>query len=466
MPPSRSPRRVERAPASVRGYNGVSAPSVAARSTRNPFGEDAMSRSLSRWQAVALGAAVALALTLGLGGLFAVRDRAGWGRPAFHVHAGLPDVAGVTVGSRVRVQGIDAGEVEAILPPARPGEPVTLRLRIAEPYHHLVGADARVQVVSESLLAGKIVRVVPGAPDARPVADGGTLTALVRPDAIDGIAEAAAKLNQLLGEVDGAMKEFRKGDGTHKSITQDLAESTAKLNRVLTKTEATLDTVARGEGTLGKLIKDEALYNDLTSTLGQVKTALADVQSGRGTLGKLVKNNEVYAEALSSLQDVRRMVSSVKQNADAIKALPVVRSYVVDPQKELVRPDCKRLRRWFDAKDLFEPGKAVLTERGRKALDAAAGWLNEIRVDGAEIVVASFAAPSAHPDYVQTLTQKQAEVAVEYLRGQHAVHRTGWWWWSTRSVRAIGCGTNPSPVPETEPLPSSRVELVVFIPQP
>lgn len=425
-----------------------------------------MSRSLSRWQAVTLGAAVTLALSLGLGGLFVVHDRSGWGRAAFHVHVGLPDVDGAKVGSRVRVQGIDAGEIEAILPPTRPGAPVTLRLRIAEQYHHLVGADARVQIVSESLLAGKVVRVLPGAPDAPPVADGGALTADVQPDVLDGIAAAAAKLNRLLGEVDGALKEFRATDGSRKSIPQELAESTAKLNRVLTKAEAALDAVERGEGTLGKLVKDEALYNDLSGTLGQVKAALADVQSGQGTLGKLVKNNEVYAEALSSLQDVRRMVSSVKQNADAIKALPVVRSYVVDPQKELVRPDCQRLRRWFATKDLFVPGKAVLSEQGRKTLDAAAGWLNEIRADGSEVVVASFAAPTPHADFAQTLTQRQAEVAADYLRGQHAVHRTGWWWWSTRPVRAIGCGTNPSPVPETQPLPSARVELVVFIPQP
>ena len=50
---------------------------------------------------------------------------------------------------------------------------------------------------------------------------------------------------------------------------------------------------------------------------------------GEGTLGKLVKNNDVYAETLSSLQDVRKMVNSVKQNSDAIKTMPIIRSYVV-----------------------------------------------------------------------------------------------------------------------------------------
>src|SRR5579864_1298582 len=109
-----------------------------------------MSRQLSRLQAAVLGCAVAGALVLGGGTLFTVGERSGWGSDSFRVVAGFPDVGGVEVGCRVRIQGIDAGEVEAIVPPAVPGEDVKLRLRIAAKYRHLVGADARVQIVSEN----------------------------------------------------------------------------------------------------------------------------------------------------------------------------------------------------------------------------------------------------------------------------------------------------------------------------
>ena len=76
-----------------------------------------------------------------------------------------------------------------------------------------------------------------------------------------------------------------------------------------------------------------------------------------------------------SLQEMKRLVTSVKQNSDAIKALPVVRSYVVDPNKELIRPDRKRLRQWLPENKLFQPGRAVLTDAGRKQLDTeTAEW--------------------------------------------------------------------------------------------
>ena len=417
-----------------------------------------MSRNLSRTQASLLGLLVIVTLALGGSALLILNERSGWGGGSIRVLVGFPDINGVEVGTRVRIQGMDAGEIEAILPPDDPGQPVKLRLRIAGKYRHLLREDAKVQIASENLLAGKVVRILPGSAQAKLVEDQGFLQADIQPDTLEGIARAAAKLNSLLTEVDGAMQNFRKNEG---SVTQDLVDATRKLNTVLTKADAALDGIDKGQGTLGKLVKDESLYKELTETLLQVKAAIHDVRGGEGTLAK--KSNDAYAEAMASLQDVRRMVNSVKQNSDAIKALPVVRSYVVDNNKELIRPDCKRYRLWYAEKDLFEPGKAVLTEIGKTRLDEAAVWLNQHNDNGSEILVASFAEPSQQADFAQAVTLKQSEVAVEYLRSKK-VHHTGWWWWSTRPIRGIGCGNNPSPIPETEKVPAARMELLVFVP--
>ena len=51
------------------------------------------------------------------------------------------------------------------------------------------------------------------------------------------------------------------------------------------------------------------------------------------------------------------------------------------------------------------------------------------------------------------------------LVSQHRVQRMGFWWWSNRHVKAVGCGANPPPAPETETLPTARVELLVFVPE-
>src|SRR5213593_3398856 len=80
-----------------------------------------VSRSLSRLQLILLGAVVLTGLVLATVGLFAVGSRQWFWNDAFHVRTGFHEIRGVEVGTRVRIQGIDAGEVEAIDAPGTPG---------------------------------------------------------------------------------------------------------------------------------------------------------------------------------------------------------------------------------------------------------------------------------------------------------------------------------------------------------
>ena len=38
-------------------------------------------------------------------------------------------------------------------------------------------------------------------------------------------------------------------------------------------------------------------------------------------------------------------------------------------------------------------------------------------------------------------------------------------WFSSRKVTPLGQGLKPPPLPETDPLPTARVEVLVFVPQ-
>jgi hypothetical protein len=49
------------------------------------------------------------------------------------------------------------------------------------------------------------------------------------------------------------------------------------------------------------------------------------------------------------------------------------------------------------------------------------------------------------------------------LKNQHSVQKMGWF--SSRRVDAVGLGASPPPVPEKEPLPPARIEVLVFVPQ-
>lgn len=202
---------------------------------------------------------------------------------------------------------------------------------------------------------------------------------------------------------------------------------------------------------------------ELTDVVAQVGGALQGIGNGQGSLGKLVKEDEAYQELLKLLRQGRGTMASLKQNADAIKGMPLVRNYVQDAQKELVRPDCERNRRWFPEVDLFDPGQAVLTSQGRTRLDDLAPWLLGLKHKGSEVVVVSYAHPDVDPELAMTVTRKQSEAVCDYLTNQHAIQKMGFF--SRRKVTALGLGTEPPPVPEKDKLPLPRIEVLVFVPQ-
>ena len=79
-----------------------------------------MSHSLSRLQAVTLGVVFLAGMLLAGTGLYAVGNRQWLWNDTFHVRAGFPEIYGVEVGTRVRVRGVEAGEVESVEAPAAP----------------------------------------------------------------------------------------------------------------------------------------------------------------------------------------------------------------------------------------------------------------------------------------------------------------------------------------------------------
>jgi phospholipid/cholesterol/gamma-HCH transport system substrate-binding protein len=343
-----------------------------------------MSRSLSRLQATILGAVILASLALAAGGLFAVGNRQWLWGDTFHVTIGFPQIRGVEAGTPIRVQGIEAGEVERVEPPAAPGGEVILCLRLSGRLRHLIRADASAQIVSEGMIGGKVVEIDPG------------------------------------------------------SAAAPVIEENARLASRPTR--------------------------DLADVLGQVNAALEGIRNGQGTVGKLVQDPEAYASMLALLQQSRDTLAAFQQDAEALKRLPVVRSYVEDPQALLVRSDCERNRQFFAEGDLFEPGRAVLTTSGRQRLDELGSWLAGLKCKGSEVVIVAYADPKCtDPGVARALTKQQSEAVCAYLKQRHSVQKIGWFRW--RKVTALGLGTASPLLPEKEFLPPSRVEVLVFVPQ-
>jgi phospholipid/cholesterol/gamma-HCH transport system substrate-binding protein len=173
-----------------------------------------VSRSLSRWQAILLGLVVLLGLGLGGVGLFLVGSNSWFAGDSLHVRAGFKGIQGVEEGTRVRVQGINAGQVVAIQQPATPGSDVIIRMRIDGKMRPLIRSDATVQILSDGMIGGKVVEINPGTDKAPPVQDDAVLAS--RP---------TTELAEVMDQVRTVLKDLHDGDGeVGKGVVATLAE--------------------------------------------------------------------------------------------------------------------------------------------------------------------------------------------------------------------------------------------------
>ncbi len=262
---------------------------------------------------------------------------------------------GLKVGSPVRMNGVDIGNVRKIAIAER-GPQVEILFTVQQEVAQHIRQDASINIRALGLLGDKFLEVVPGTAAAPPLPPESILVGEAEMD-VGNLALSATstieKVNAALEDVQRALQAVTKGQGTTGKLVNDpeLYDRSRKvldnLEQVSQKSLALLDKVERGEGTVGKLVSDQELYaratkavkdvNELAAKLnsrGSTLAKLADpalyakidgltsrgdvllgkMERGEGTVGKLVTSDDLYIRADKVLTEVEDFVADVKKN--------------------------------------------------------------------------------------------------------------------------------------------------------
>lgn len=369
---------------------------------------------MKRWRLWANVGFAAAVLAIGAFGVREVARRQWRAQPTFHVRAQFQTVGGVEAGHRVRFQGIDAGVVQSVAPPLEPGDPVELTLRIDERIRPLVRVDTVARIISEGMIGARVVELKPGEVDAPAVVDG-------------GLIESETPL--------------------------DLAELTRQAGESLAEFNQTAQTAREA--------------------LAQAAAIAADVRDGKGSLGKLVRDDSVYDNLVALTRRGEKTVTAMEDDLMALKQTwPLSRYFesraYLEKDRALYHPGARKISRVIASDDLFEPGGALLTPTGKARLDEVARWFQGAKRAQTEVVVAAFVDPDSDPELAEALTQEQADAVRTYLINRHGINSNGWFK-AKRKVAAVGFGGRvPMLVDEEDRDPSApprRVEIFLFTPQ-
>ncbi|MBL8823730.1 MAG: MCE family protein [Planctomycetia bacterium] len=366
-----------------------------------------MTEVLSRKQAWLFAAAVVIGLLLFAFGLFSIGDKQQLWNGTFNITMKVGNAAGLEPGTRVRIQGVPAGQVASIEQPVQRGGDLLVTLKLDGRCRALLGQDARAEIKPEGLLGGKVIDIFPGSPGSETLAEHAII-----PGREDSLAD---DLKKLASESHQTLEDVRKLSEHMKSLS------------------------VRSE----KAVKE---IEGLTS----------DLREGKGVLGQ---------EVLSTIKQVRDTSQSVQFGFDAMKQLPLVGKHVDPNTKLLVRPGMDKVVGVFTEAELFHEGRSVFHPEGVEQLRAwAAKTLPGTKLSGSEVVIVSYTDPN-YPDQraAEILTQEQAEAIRTYLTDHHGIHKTGTF--SRRTVHAIGMGTRVAPGMTASPsTPLRRIEIIIFAP--
>jgi phospholipid/cholesterol/gamma-HCH transport system substrate-binding protein len=403
----------------------------------------------------AVGAFVVGGILLFAVGLFLIGSRRMLFSDTFQVYAEFSQIAALDNGAKVRVSGMDAGEVEVIRVPQTPAGRFRVEMRVRSDLHQLLRLDSVASIQNDGLVGNKFVQIDAGTEASPMVPDKGTVQsrepfdiAELMSKMSDTIDTVTATIVDLKGQIDVALKTVSDTTQMAQDLLGDVGEDAKAIlsssNKVTADLQVMVAGIRQGKGSVGKLLTDDALYEsakkmaaDAQATMtnvreasAQAKSAIAGLQGQGGAVQGLTGNLQ---QTLTSARDV---MADMAETTEALKRNFLVRGFfnrrgyfdLADVSVQEYRrgvleaKDRRALRLWIKAEFLFErddKGAERLSEGGRARLDSAMSQF--VRYPGTSPLVVEGYAPSPTADERFLTSRARAQLVRTYIMGKFAL---------------------------------------------
>ena len=221
----------------------------------------------------------------------------------------LPDAAGVTTDSEVRLSGIRIGGVSKVelsgsLDPRRI---VRVQMRVLARYLKSIPSDSQTDVNADTLVDYKFVDIAEGK-SPLPIAEDAVIQSKPAVSATDR-TDVLAAVQQDLAQVDQLLTQTLSPDTELGRFVNGEKEYDAVLSRVSGFDNA-LHTFLNPQGNLGKAVYSLDMYNQIHNSVLSVDKTLASIQNGEGAPGRLFASDDQYDQFVRQLADLRASLAA------------------------------------------------------------------------------------------------------------------------------------------------------------
>jgi phospholipid/cholesterol/gamma-HCH transport system substrate-binding protein len=304
------------------------APETDERDAPSPPDPRVRGRDREMW--VGVFVIVGILATLGL--LFVMTDAATF-RGRYIVTTYVPNAGGIRRGDPVQMRGVNIGRVQRF---RMAPQGVAIRLEIEGEYD--IPVDSHVELKSSGLLGGVVADVVPGESTSS-LRNGDTIPGKSEEAMMDQTNRIAGRVETVLGRVDTLLDKDTI-DNVHSSSTdlrkllQELNATVAEqrrelttLNRSLRKSSEGIERASAGiekvttapelDRTVKRLDTLTQRIDEVTSTLDRssksMESVMARIDRGEGTLGKLTRDDKLYNNLNEAATNFSKLAEDIRK---------------------------------------------------------------------------------------------------------------------------------------------------------
>jgi phospholipid/cholesterol/gamma-HCH transport system substrate-binding protein len=237
----------------------------------------------------------------------------------------LDDATGIVEKTPIKVAGINAGRIKRI---RLQGNKALVEFEMMDEIK--MTPNSRLNVKSVGFLGDKYLDIDLGEPTPKRLEEGSLVPSEVA-GGLDTIGKDAGAMIKEIKEVAILIKEsLKEADGSNRleKITGNIKDLTASLKRVMDKNEGKVDEIVENIKLMTEQLQFEtdrlqkdSLMADLTKigpildktdkAVTDLKDIIADVKDGKGTVGKLLRDDAVVDQVSQTLSSVNRLVNRI-----------------------------------------------------------------------------------------------------------------------------------------------------------
>lgn len=274
-----------------------------------------------RWSQLKVGITVLIAFIALAAMIFMIGGTSGLFTSKIILRSYFDNASGLRVGSPVRLQGVDIGNVVGMrVLPNKPLTPVEVRMKVNTRYLTSLRTDAVTSLETAGVLGETFVEIDSAQAHGPPVQSGAVLATREHPDFQDVVRSSQGtlqNLDALIKRLDRIVAFVESGQGSIGKLIYDPTLYT-RLNSTLNEFQTVVSAVSQGKGSIGKLVVSDELYNKANGSVDQLNRILDEVQQGRGSVGKFLKDTALYDNANQTVANVRKITEDVSSGKGAL----------------------------------------------------------------------------------------------------------------------------------------------------